>query len=312
MTWQISHSELLSSSPPLINGISRGVAPPENGLSSEEEDWDHLERPQTPQNDFIKPFKDLMSPTPAPDATDAYLKGDGLPNTQLLVTAATNNPWTSNLRNPSSKKSQKRVSFGILPSEEKENSQSNTFDNCDHSKQNPGSPPPPHLDADEDIFDDGIARHVPKFGRHFVAARQFRNILPQNQGSPQNSSPRLSAQAEAFITADREASGERRTKLSSRSPSQNLKSGKDRIEEDPWLRERSSESLKSSPKLPENKLEHLVANFDMEDALGDMSDFLEDWSVDAELKKAKGSKEPESDACRESDRYKRRRLFGLA
>lgn len=312
MTWQISHSEFLSSSPP-INGTSRGVVPPETGLFSEEQDWDHLGRPQTPQNDFIKPFKDFMSPTPAPEATDAYLKGDGLPNTQLLATAATNNPWTSKLRNPSSKKSQKRVSFGILPSEEKENSQSNTFENCDHSKQIPGSPPPPDLDADEDIFDDGIVRNVPKFGRHFVAARQFRHILPQNQGSPQNSSPRLSAQAEAFITADREASREqRRSKSSSRSPSQNFESGRGRIEEDPWLTERSSESLKSSPKLPENKFEHLVASFDMEDALGDMSDFLEDWSVDVELKKAKESKEPESSGCRESNGYKRRRLFGLA
>ena len=314
MTWQISHSGLLSSSPPPINGAGRGVVPPENRIFSEERDWDHFERPQTPQNDVIKPFKDLMSPTPARETTDAHLKGDGLPNTQLLVTAATINPWASNLRNPSSKKSQKRVSFGILPSEEKENSQSNTFDNCDHSKQNPGSPPPPyHLGADEDIFDDGIGRNVPKFRRHFVAARQFRHILPQNQNSPQNSSPRLSAQAEAFITADREASGEqRRSKLSPRSPSRNFQPGRGRIEEDPWLRERSSESLKSSPKLPENKLENLVASFDMEEALGDMSDFLEDWSVDAELKKAKGSKELESSGCRESNGYKGRRLFGLA
>jgi len=43
-----------------------------------------------------------------------------------------------------------------------------------------------------------------------------------------------------------------------------------------------------------------------------MSDFLEDWSVDAELKKAKGSKELESSGCRESNGYKGRRLFGLA
>jgi hypothetical protein len=313
MTWQNSHSGLMNSSPSPMNGTGKGAVSLENWLFSGERDWDHLERPLTPQNEVVKPFKDLMSPTTGPEATNAYLEGDGLPNTQLLVTAATNNPWTSTLRNPSSKKSQKRVSFGILPSEEKENSQPNTFDKCAHSKKIPGSPPPPHLDADEDIFNDGIARNVPKFVRHFVAAKQLSYILPQNQGSPLNSSPPLSAQAEAFIAADRQAPGEQqRSRLSSRSPSRNPNPGRGRIEEDPWLRERSSESLKSSPKLPENNLGNLVASFDMEDALGVMSDFLEDWSVDAELKKAKGSKESESSGCRESNGHKRRRLFGLA
>jgi hypothetical protein len=216
------------------------------------------------------------------------------------------------LRNPSLKKSKKRVSFDILQSEEKENSQPDAFDNFDYSKRIPGSPPPPQHDSDEDIFDDGTAT-IPKFVGHFVAARQFGHILPQNQSSPLNSSPRLSAQAEAFIAADREASVEQpHSPLSPKSPFRKLKSRKDEIEEGSWLRERSLESLQTSPRLPEKRVGNLMASFDMDDALDDMSDFLGDsWSVDAELKKAKGSKESESRGHRESNGSKRRRLFGL-
>jgi hypothetical protein len=311
MTRQINHDELLNSGASTVNGLCKGDFSSGNGSCSEEQEWDHLERPQTPQNDAITPFKDLMSPTPAPEATESYLEGDGLPNTQLLIDAATNNPWTSNLRNPSLKKSKKRVSFDILQSEEKENSQPDAFDNFDYSTRIPGSPPPPQHDSDEDIFDDGTAT-IPKFVGHFVAARQFGHILPQNQSSPLNSSPRLSAQAEAFIAADREVSIEQRhSPLSTKSAFRKLKSRRDDIEEGSWLRERSLESLQTSPKLQEKRVGNLMASFDMDDALVDMSEFLEDWSVDAELKKAKGSKQSESSGRRESNGSKRRRLFRL-
>jgi hypothetical protein len=164
------------------------------------------------------------------------------------------------------------------------------------------------------MYDDGTAT-VPKFIGHFVAARQFKKILPQNRSSPMNSSPRLSAQAEAFIAADREASVEQlRSSFSPRSLSRKHKSRRDRVEEDPWLRDKLSGSLQASPKLPEKGKGNLMASFDMEDAIGDMSDFLGDWSVDAELKKVKGSKESkesESSGRRESNGCRRRRLFGL-
>jgi hypothetical protein len=50
-----------------------------------------------------------------------------------------------------------------------------------------------------------------------------------------------------------------------------------------------------------------MANFDMDAALGEMSELLEDWSVDAELKKAKD----DADKERVDNGLRRRRLFGL-
>jgi hypothetical protein len=310
---RINHGGQPHSRTSLIDGLDERLTSPESGPLSEEPDWHHVEWPQTPPIDVITPFKDLMSPTPAPEAIASRLQGDGLPNTQSLVDAATNNPWTSSLRKRSSKKSKKRVSFSVQHSEEKENSQPDISDNSNHSKRNPGSPPPEH-GSYVDMYDDGTAT-VPKFIGHFVAARQFKKILPQNQSSPMNSSPRLSAQAEAFIAADREASVEQlRSSFSPRSLSRKHKSRRDRVEEDPWLRDKLSGSLQASPKLPEKGKGNLIASFDMDDAIGDMSDFLGDWSVDAELKKAKASKEPKESASsgrRESNGFRRRRLLGL-
>lgn len=280
----------------------------ENSSQSEQQDWHRLERPRTPQNDVIKPFADLMSPIPARDITESNSEGDGLPSTQLLLDAATNNPWTSNLRNPSSKKSKnKRVSFGVLPSDEKENSQPDRFDNLDPLKLSTGSPPLPQHDTDEEISDDGTTR-VHQFGRHFVAARQFKHILPQNQSSPLNSSPAFGAQAEAFIAADLEASAKpRRLTTSPKSPARQFKPGRDRMEENLWSKDTSLGSFQTSPKVPKPRPGNLMASFDMDDALEDVGDFLEDWSIDAELKKAKeaGPSRPESTG------YRRRKLFGL-
>jgi hypothetical protein len=311
---RINHGGQLNSGTSLVDGLDERLTSPESGSLSEKPDWQHVEWPQTPPTDVITPFKNLMSPTPAPEPIASRLQGDGLPNTQSLVDAATNNPWTSSLRKPSSKKSKKRVSFSVQHPEEKENSQPDIFDSSNHSKRNPGSPPPPEHGSYVDMYDDGTAT-VPKFIGHFVAARQFKKILPQNRSSPMNSSPRLSAQAEAFIAADREASVEQlRSSFSPRSLSRKHTSRRDRAEEDPWLRDRSLGSLQASPKLPEKGKGNLMASFDMEDAIGDMSDFLGDWSVDAELKKVKGSKESkesESSGRRESNGCRRRRLFGL-
>jgi len=297
-----------SGTPPAA-GLDQRLSSPDSD-PSEELDWHHVERPQTPAT--IMPFKDLMSPTPEPDSRDHHLEINGLPNTQALVDAATTNPWTSNLKNPSSKKSNKRVSFNVIRSEQKENTHHKFSDEIDRFRPTPRSPPPPQHESDEDIYDDGTAT-APKFIGHFVTARQFKQILPPNTSSPLNSSPNLGAQAEAFIAADRRASvEERRARFSPRPPSRKPKAGRHQMEVNSWTRDRTSSSAQISPKSPEKRVGNLMASFDMEDAIGDMSDFLgNDWSVDAELKKAQGPKESESSGRRESNGHKRRRLFGL-
>jgi hypothetical protein len=311
---RINQSGLANSNTSISGRLDEGPISPEGGTVSKKPAWHHVERPQTPPIDVIRPFKDLMSPTPAPASIGSRMKAGGLPDTQSLVDAATNNPWTSSLRNPSSKKSKKRVSFGVQLSEEKENSQPDIFDNFDYSKRNHGSPPPEY-DSFVDIYGDGTAT-IPKFIGHIVAARQFKHSLLKNQSFPLNSSPRLSAQAEAFIAADREASAEKlRSSSSPRSPSQEHKLRRDRVQEDLWLRDRPLGAFQSSTNLLEKGKGNLMAAFDMDDAIGDMSDFLGDWSVDAELKKAKeseGSKGSESSDRRQSNGLRRRRRIGLA
>jgi hypothetical protein len=273
---------------PAINGLCKGDGSPGKNSQSEQQHWHPFERPQTPQRDVITPFDDLMNPTPAREATASHLKGGELPSTQTLVDAATNNPWSSNLRNPSLKKSGKRVSFGVLPSEEKENSQPDHSDDFDISRRRTGSPPPLQDDTDADVYD-GATTTVHTFGRHFIAARQLKHALPRNLCSPLNKSPAFGAQAEAFIAADRELSTEqRRPTTSPRSPPRQL--------------------IQTSPRELVTGFGNIMASFDMEDALGDVSDFLEDWSVDAELKRAR---ESGSSSQRESNGDSRRKLSGI-
>jgi len=308
---QVNRSTPATSGGAVAGSLGQRLSSPDSDDRSEGLDWQAGERPQTPAV-LITPFKDLMSPSPEPESRNHHLESNGLPNTQSLVDAAINNPWTSNLKNPSSKKSNKRVSFGVLESEEKENSQPDLYGEIHRLRRSPGSPPPPRHDSDEDIYDDGTAT-LPKFIGHFVAARQFKHTLPQNTSSPVNSSPHLSAQAEAFIAADRRASVDGQlSRFSPRLPLHKSRADMGRIEENSWTRNKSPSSVQMSPKSPEKRMGNIMASFDMDDAIGDMSDFLgDDWSIEAELKKAKGSKALKSSGRRESNGHKRRRLFGL-
>jgi hypothetical protein len=277
-----------------------------------ESDWQSFERPETPEDGGIKPFKDSMSPTPSPEPEHEHEEADGLPRTQLLVEAATKNPWTSNFRNPSSGKSKKRVSFGVLCSEDESA--------CDPKntevlrKQPPRSSPPGSSGyVNEEVFDTG-ATVVKGIEKHFSASayqRTFKRILPENTTSP-NSSPALGAQAEAFMRADRETSPEQERFMGNAwsphlqpcSITNNNILRRDRPEEDLSLMDSTPPSTvqKEVPALSD------FDNFDMDEALSEVNNFLEDWSVDTELQKAK---ELGNGKHSENTGYRRRRLFGL-
>jgi hypothetical protein len=51
-----------------------------------------------------------------------------------------------------------------------------------------------------------------------------------------------------------------------------------------------------------------LSDFDMDEALSEVNNFLEDWSVDTELQKAK---ELDNGKHHENTGYRRRRLFGI-
>jgi hypothetical protein len=277
----------------------------------------YLKRSATQDIDGIKPFKEPRTPAPSPRRDELHVANDDLPSTQFLVDAATNNPWTSNFKNPASAKPAKRVSFDVLPAKEQEDSQP---ESSGHSKESPGSPPPPQtVDRflDEDTFDDETTE-VNKFGKHFIAANAFKHFLPGKIASPIKSSPPIGAMAEAFIEADRDISSEQERRAPSYNClSRHLKPMSEAKANIAFQDSRSDgfslvDSFSISPNGKIKATSTKMPDFDMEDSfdalLGDVGGFLEDWSVDAELKKAR---ESASTKDSQSNGIKRRRLFGL-
>lgn len=169
--------------------------------------WEFMEQPCKPLNSGIKPFKDFSTPTPSPERQGVDLE-NGSMDIQSLVDVAIRNPWVNTSKTVSSRGSNKRVSFGVLPpDEEVEVSQEGA-----RSSSIPRSSPAQaeQNQQDNDYFHDGTTV-LSSFRKHFVAvtrARKFNRILPDTRGTQVDSSPDFGAQAEAFIAADREASTE--------------------------------------------------------------------------------------------------------
>jgi hypothetical protein len=258
----------------------------------EDTDLQQLERPETPANDGIKPFRDFMSPTSSPQRVTAHIDIEDPLRTQELMHAAIDNPWASNMRNEAGRKLKKRVSFGVLPCEEELDSQPEHLGISSSSRQAPMSPPPPRATENfhnEDCSDCETTA-INKFGKHFVAARKFKRMLPDMTDSQLNRSPAVGAMAEAFIAADRESSLDQEQRFhSSKSTGRSGAIGWQSHEpqETPFFHSMASSQRGGSRGIT-------AADFDMDEALGEVGDFLEDWSVDAELKKAKDSNERNS------------------
>ena len=248
------------------------------------EDWQRVEYPTTSENDGIKPFKDFMTPTPSPERNVVHTDGYDIPSTQLLIEAATNNPWASNPKNRISRKPKKRVSWGILPSEEKNDSQTGV---STLSKQVSGSPPPPQtVDGlrDEDAFEDGTTA-INKFGSHFSAVTAgFQRLFPRDNNSDILSSPAVGAMAEAFIAADRKTHGPRTTRSVRQKRYRHL-----RPKSDARTNVSSPEGSPDGKVAAATTMDYDLSD-DLDDFLRDAGDFLGDWSVEAEIKKANESR----------------------
>ncbi|QSZ36089.1 hypothetical protein DSL72_007213 [Monilinia vaccinii-corymbosi] len=275
--------------------------------------WQKEECPVTTDDDIITPFSDFMTPSPPLEALDTPGIEQRPSNTQLLVEAATKNPWV----NGSKKKSTKRkcVSFGVLDDEDSVQSQP-------RSQRQRRSPSPESMhrtgacgskvaEFDDDVTD------MNSFQGHFSAIRK----MPKDDGVPKinnsikrpssiskykatllgapnlvTSSPAIDAMAEAFIAADRESSRERDRHLML-TPSRNQKPKKKGYttfhhedEGDSGIQPFSSRSSTNAA-LNETSSNAKVAGHTAGDFLDEVEDFLGgDWSVEGELKKATGTK----------------------
>lgn len=297
-----------------------------------------IERPATPEGSGITAFHDLMSPSRVRSSRkNSTPHSDFRPtSTQQIVYAAlgVKNPWSSSLKKPNTSrpKNKKRVSFGesvalsqeLIPERE-----------APEQITKSRSPPPPSIEDEAGDFSPGPGEKAftasETFSNHFaLVARKFTRMLPsQSQGSQPQSSPNLGGQAEAFIAADasRPASMPVPQRPLQDSPTRYLMPRTSFSDDNLGWQDHHRQDRRSplphnlganSPKIPERGVENEqvttqgyggMAGFDMDAALGEMNDFLGDWTVDSELKRRRDELAANE---RESNALKRRRLFGLA
>lgn len=327
-------------------GSSRGagyIATSDHEISLDASCWEPSERPLTPElvadpanekasvttpsreltdrhraldDSGITPFESFESPTRSPNVSITS-PGNDLMDTQSFGESGLNNPWASATKSTSTAKLKKRVSFGYLEEVEDD---SNDYEVARSSMR---QSPPPRIgqDDDEDIFHDGTMV-TNTFRKHFVTVtrpRVFKRILPETQASQPTSSPTLDAQAEAFVAADCHSSTKPSWSPTSKpaSPRQ-LKPRSDSNSNTTWNVGEEEDPMLMNPFIMTPKVRNTSAapTFDMDEVLGAAADFLGDWSVDAELKKAKEPPMELQARARERDvstctGYRRRKLFGL-
>jgi hypothetical protein len=253
----------------------------------------------------------LINRHPSPEITPRSFHP--FPSTQVLLDAATANPWTSALKKPKANNGEKRVSFGPLPSDD-------VGSDIGHLPKKPsehlGSPPPPagtlrltHLDdqfhyrlkATENL--EVTEESLTKFMN--TPWDKIKPITPRTK--PPLESPGVDAMAEAFIAADRESShsnlepkitskhGERAFKLTEITDKA-LETRSKVVEEKQRSRSSSlnDEFFSIAPNGKVTAVDFELPDYNAEDNLEavieDMGSFLEGWDVDSELKKAKANR----------------------
>ncbi|KAM3069857.1 hypothetical protein ACMFMG_010565 [Clarireedia jacksonii] len=289
---------------PIIAPVVLATTEPNDGLSSPHSGWQKDELIPVADSDVIRPFRDLMTPSPPPEQNAMPMTEQLPPNTQLLVDAATKNPWaTSSMSKSKSKKSKKRVSFGIL--DEDQPTRSPTIQSSAQRRQ---PSPPPRIDSsvlrEEDKFDDEVT-NLDRFKNHFSTVSKYKPTLSGGVRSLIQSSPAIDAMAEAFIAADRDTSHQskrRRTASESHSPSLNRNKFKepsfstfdDHEDEEDFDFGSSKKTTGRSPvpssitalnETSSNNNKQTGFAQDDDDYLDELGSFLGDWSVEGELKK---------------------------
>jgi len=277
-------------------------------------DSSYIEPPMTAEEEDpegIRPFSDFISPSRSPKFQE-QLSQERQTSTQQIIDAALKNPWVSSLKTRTSQRVEKWVSFNHLVSDDCEAS---NIEFPEDFKEPPGSAP----SLEEEPFEEDIfgtkSTPVASFNSHFNAARRSTHVLSENTHCTQIS-PSPAAQAEAFIAADLDslrngAQSLRSTNVASMTSLPKTSSNNN--ENSHWQsREQECFVLKSpppkSPSPTRQTYGSRMASFNIEEALDQMGDFLEDWSVEGELKKVKGM--PSTKEVQE-DGQKTRRLFRL-
>lgn len=246
----------------------------------------------TPGNDDeIKPFSQFFTPILVSQQSKAGRLTDHTSFTQRLEHETTHNPWAENMKTPTRRNSTRRVSFGPLPKLD-EDSEPEASGASKLTIKFIKSPPPPvsllksSLEAD---FPEDNASESRKFERHFrIASRHACADVSSSQRSP-----RVDAMAEAFILADTHM-----PQPDSHSPTVETD-----LPSSPPKRRRArlstcGENTSQEERPPAEKLS-AMSEVNVNALIGEMSDFLQEWDVEMEIKKA-GKLSPSKDSSQSS------------
>jgi hypothetical protein len=260
----------------------------------------------------LKPFRSLLrNSTELSDEVGQPTAH--FPSTQTLVDAATANPWNSAFKRTRRHKSDKRVSFGPLPSVEIDDAPN---DATSKPPKRMGSPPPPagtlRLTQLDDPFHHRLTAtrdlEVTEESLTKFMNTPWDDIPPiKPRAKPPSSSPAVAAMAEAFIAADQQSHYKKTNSKERSKPTIFVPATTRPIDkfmqprilvapEQPELGSSSppdaSFSIAPSGKVTAVSIE--PPGYDAEDnfhaVIEDMGRFLEGWDVELELKKAKEHK----------------------
>jgi hypothetical protein len=263
-------------------------------ITIDAEDRDEVDNCELFKSLFQHPGQDELGQSPS-----------RFPSTQTLVNAATANPWDSVFKKMRRGKSDKRVSFGPLPSDVGEAAS----DAPSKPLERMESPPPPTGTLRLTQLDDPF-HHRLKATRDLEVTEEsltkFMNTpwddIPAIKpcAKPPSSSPAVAAMAEAFIAADKQSLHEK-FDIKQRSGPRSLKPTEILIRPRIWVEHEPAELGDFSPPdasfsiAPSGRVTAVSIDsqgHDGEDnfhaVIEDMGSFLEGWDVESELKKAKG------------------------
>ncbi|KAM0285806.1 hypothetical protein ACHAQH_001268 [Verticillium albo-atrum] len=220
-----------------------------------------IEPPQPTPVFTLKPFADFRSPEqPARrKQRSARISGGHLPSTQSILLDANANPWGSSPR------SNKRVSWGILPNENAGGSK--RADETPIRARSAASPPP------EQALDDLPTSEIDHFHNHFSAIKQTvkghrHRILPTASQQVLRS-PSPTAMADAFVAADELVKGSGASTTSSNAAEQGV------VEAAGLVEDNGSDS-----------------GDDVADVLMNLDSFIDAMDVEADVKQARAENKP--------------------
>lgn len=238
---------------------------PAKNINSEHEFLEEIPRnfSVTPENSSKLPSNAGDFVTPEPSQTD----------TQRLYKSAFRNPWRSSSKKLATLELNKQVSFEISHSKECSETDDSIALNSKIHDQPSELTETPNKDCSNIYLDQSPITSTDSMGPRL------------------ESSPRLCAMAEAFIAADHEALNIKEVNSIPESEKSNLLQQKTKFSDHEILHNQSNEKtdwMGSPHFVPVQDIDfNSLPEFDVEAMLGNIGDFLEDWSVEAELKKIK-------------------------